>query len=119
MLEDVVTGALTSGVNVSTFVALNALLLGAVFSLAALLAVSLRSAPALAPHAAALLVLALGLWALIGWYVVAVVGFTAPEEQRRQLAAALGPDGAGPDGGDGREAAAGGGGGGGEPKKEQ
>jgi hypothetical protein len=37
-----------------------------------------------------LLALAIGLWGLIVWYVVAVIGFADPEQQRRELAGAGG-----------------------------
>jgi hypothetical protein len=97
-LEDVLTGAVTGGVNPSTFIVLNALLLAAVLSLAGLLAVSLHSAPALAPHAAFLLFLALVLWGLIFWFVSSVVGFADPEKQRGELLAG-GAEGGGAGGG--------------------
>lgn len=85
MLEEVLTGAITHGVNASTFLLINALLLLAVVSLAALVLVSWSSAPALVPHAAFLLFLALGLWALIIWFVISVIGFVDPEKQRKEL----------------------------------
>lgn len=99
MLEDVLTGAVTNGVNLSTFIVLNALLLVAVLSLASLLVLSLSGAPAAAPHCGALLLLALGLWASIDWYVICVIGFADPEQQRRQLEAggASGGEGGGAD----------------------
>jgi hypothetical protein len=85
MLDDIATGALTNGVNWATFLALNVLLGLATLSLGALLLVSIRAAPALVPHAAFLLLLALGLWALVVWFVSAVVGLADPEQQRREL----------------------------------
>jgi hypothetical protein len=84
-LEDVLTGSVTHGVNSSTFIAINALLGLAVLSLASLLAVSLQGAPALVPHAAFLLLLALGLWVSIVWFVVAVVGLVDPAQQQKEL----------------------------------
>jgi hypothetical protein len=98
-LEDVLTGAVTGGVNASTFVALNALLFAAVLALGGLLAASARAAPALVPHASFLLVLALCLWGLIFWFV-ASVGFTDPAAQRAELAGGgSGTDGSGGEGG--------------------
>ena len=59
-LDDVAVGSVTGGVNGATFILLNALLGLTVLSLAGLLAACvLGGATALAPHAAALLVLAL------------------------------------------------------------
>lgn len=84
-LDDLLTGAITHGVNYTTFAALNVLLFFAVLSIAGLLAVAAQSAPALVPHAAFLLVLALLLWAAIIWFVLAAVGLADPQAQRRQL----------------------------------
>lgn len=50
-----------------TILALNAALLGCILSLLALLALSISGAPALVPHVAFLLFLAVGLFFLINW----------------------------------------------------
>lgn len=86
-LEDVALGSVTAGVNRATFIALNALLGLTALSLAALTAVcAAGAAPALAPHAGALFVLSLLLWAAIAFFVGAT-GLVDAEQQRRELAA--------------------------------
>jgi ABC-type transport system involved in multi-copper enzyme maturation permease subunit len=82
--EDVLFGAVSQGVNHPTFVVLNVCLLLAVLSLASLLVASIASNPALVPHVAFLLFLAIGLWAAIVWFV-SNIGFTDPQEQRKEL----------------------------------
>jgi uncharacterized membrane protein len=73
----VAEGALQSGVNGSTYAALNGVLLLVVLSLVPLLAVALAGAPALVPHVLALLAIALALWGC----VIYVVGVLATEEK--------------------------------------
>ncbi len=51
-----------------TVLVLNVALIGCIFSLGALLALSISGAPALVPHVAFLLFLAIGLFFLINWY---------------------------------------------------
>jgi hypothetical protein len=82
--EDVVFGAVSKGVNQPTFVVLNVCLFLAVLSLALLLLASISSNPALTPHVAFLLFLAIGLWAAIVWFV-SNIGLTDPQEQRKEL----------------------------------
>lgn len=82
--EDLVYGAITNGVNHPTFAALNVVLLLAVLSLAFLLFTSIQTNPALVPHAAFLLFLAIGLWAAIIWFI-SNIGLTDSEQQRKQL----------------------------------
>lgn len=82
--EDLVYGAVTRGVNQPTFAALNLVLLLAVLSLALLLIASIYSNPALVPHVAFLLFLAVGLWASIVW-LVGNLGLTDSAEQRKEL----------------------------------
>jgi hypothetical protein len=84
-LDDLLTGAITHGVNYTTFAVLNVLLFFAVLSIAGLLVAAAQSAPALVPHAAFLLALALLLWAAITWFVLSAVGLADPQAQRRQL----------------------------------
>ncbi|CAD7702571.1 unnamed protein product [Ostreobium quekettii] len=82
--EDIVFGALTSGVNKPTFVCLNIVLLLCVVTLGATLLLSIAAYPFLVPHLAFLLMLALGLWALIIWFVCNL-GMTTSEQQRKEL----------------------------------
>jgi hypothetical protein len=83
-LEAVAVGALSAGVNLPTFLALNAALGGVVLTLVATLALAHRTRPELVPHLLALLVLATGLWALLVW-LVTTVGFADARKQRREL----------------------------------
>ena len=83
-VDDLVVGTISHGVNTPTLVLLNVCLGLAIFALALLLTVSLYSAPALVPHAAILLVLALCLCGLINW-VIASVGLVDAEEQHKAL----------------------------------
>ncbi len=83
-VEDLAYGAITNGVNHPTFAALNVVLLLAVLSLTFLLFTSIQTNPALVPHAAFLLFLAIGLWAAIIWFI-SNIGLTDSEQQRKQL----------------------------------
>lgn len=78
--QDVATGAVSTGVNGATFLALNAVLLAAIFSLILLLAFSLTANPALVPHVLVLIFLAVGLWGLMIW-LIGVVGVQEAEQQ--------------------------------------
>lgn len=83
-LEDIANGAITQGVNQPTLLVLNGCLGLTVLSLVLLLLVSINSAPALAPHAAVLLVLALALWVAINLFIGSV-GLVSAEDQQREL----------------------------------
>jgi hypothetical protein len=83
-LEAVAVGALSSGVNLPTFLALNAALFCVVLALVALLALSSRARPELVPHVFVLLLLATGLWGLLIW-LVTTVGLEDAGKQRREL----------------------------------
>jgi hypothetical protein len=76
-INDVAAGALTVGVNFSTFVAVQFVLLLAIFSLIILLALSFTAYPFLVPHVVVLIFLAVGLWGLMIW----LVGMTGLQEQ--------------------------------------
>ncbi|CAL8468145.1 g7684 [Coccomyxa elongata] len=89
LVEDVLYGALTSGVNKPTVLLLNVALIGCIFSLGALLALSINGAPALVPHVAFLLFLAIGLFFLINWFLTQV-GTVDTAQQRNEL---FGPSG--------------------------
>jgi hypothetical protein len=83
-LEDVVLGAISHGVNLPTAVVLNIVLALAVGSLLILLLVSFYSHPALVPHVIVLLVLAVGLWVSINWFISnvgLVAGTSLTDEQ--------------------------------------
>jgi hypothetical protein len=82
--EDVAFGAISKGVNQPTFVVLNICLLLAVLSLAFLLFASIATNPALVPHVAFLLFLAIGLWGAIVWFI-GNIGLTDAQEQRKEL----------------------------------
>ncbi|BDA42168.1 hypothetical protein COCOBI_03-0530 [Coccomyxa sp. Obi] len=90
LLEDVLYGALTSGVNKPTVLLLNLALIGCILSLGALLALSINGAPALVPHVAFLLFLAIGLFFLINWFLTQI-GTVDSAQQRKEL---FGPNGA-------------------------
>jgi hypothetical protein len=83
-LEAVAVGALSAGVNLPTFAALNAALFGVVCTLCGTLALAHRPRPELVPHLLALLGLAAGLWALLVW-LVTTVGFADARKQREEL----------------------------------
>lgn len=82
--EDVVLGALGSGVNHPTLVFLNVVMALAVASLLLLLAVSTVSHPPLLPHVVVLLLLAIGLWASINWFI-SNVGLVDAQVQQKEL----------------------------------
>ncbi|CAK0761839.1 hypothetical protein CVIRNUC_002899 [Coccomyxa viridis] len=84
MIEDILYGALTNGVNKPTVLALNAALIGCILSLAALLVLSINGVPSLVPHVGFLLFLAIGLLFLINWFI-SQVGTVEPKEQRKTL----------------------------------
>lgn len=84
-LEAVAVGALSAGVNLPTFLALNAALFGVVLTLCATLALAHGGGrPELVPHLLALLALAAGLWALLVW-LVTTVGLADARKQKRGL----------------------------------
>lgn len=82
--EDIVLGALGSGVNHPTLVFLNVVMALAVASLLLLLAVSTVSHPPLLPHVVVLLLLAIGLWASINWFI-SNVGLVDAQVQQQEL----------------------------------
>lgn len=90
-LSDIAAGAVSSGVNLPTFVALNAALLAVILCLILLLAFSLSSPghAFLVPHVAVLIFLAIGLWGLMIW-LIGVVGLT--DVSSSDAAAAAGGD---------------------------
>ena len=77
-------GALSAGVNLPTFAAVNAALFALVVALVALLALSHRSRPELVPHLLALVALTTGLWSLLVW-LVTTVGLADARAQRREV----------------------------------
>lgn len=81
--SQIASGALESGVNFPTFVAINVALFAVILSLILLLAASLTSNPALVPHVCALIFLAIGLWGLI-IYVVNLTGLADGNQQEIQ-----------------------------------
>lgn len=84
-LEAVAVGALAAGVNLPTFLALNAALFAVVLTLCATLALAHGGGrPELVPHLLALLALAAGLWALLVW-LVTTVGLADARKQKRGL----------------------------------
>lgn len=83
-LNDLTYGAVTQGVNQTTFLVLNVCLFLAVISLLSLLFMSIHAFPALVPHVAVLLGLALGLWFLISWFI-ANIGLVDPAAQQKEL----------------------------------
>jgi hypothetical protein len=82
--EALAVGALSAGVNLPTFLAVNAALFFLVATLVALLALSHRSRPELVPHLLALVALTTGLWSLLVW-LVTTVGFADARKQRSEL----------------------------------
>lgn len=82
--EDIVVGALGSGVNAPTWALLNVVIALAVLSLLGLLGYSIQRNTDLTPHVVVLLVLALGLWASINW-LISNLGLTSTEDQHKQL----------------------------------
>mmetsp|Transcript_18002 Transcript_18002/g.54186 ORF Transcript_18002/g.54186 Transcript_18002/m.54186 type:complete len:123 (+) Transcript_18002:78-446(+) len=83
-LADVAYGALTPGINVPTVAVLNVALLGCIGCLLFLLIGAVSSSSWLIPHAAFLLLLAVGLLISINWFVYQL-GTVSPAEQQRQL----------------------------------
>lgn len=83
--SQVASGALESGVNYSTFIAINVALFAVILSLILLLAASLTSNPALVPHVCVLIFLAIGLWGLIV-YVVNLTGLSDCAQQQQSEA---------------------------------
>jgi hypothetical protein len=81
---DILFGAITSGVNLPTHIAVNVILGLAFSSLLALLAASVATKPWLVPHVLVLLVLAAGLWISINWFI-SQTGLVDSSEQRKQL----------------------------------
>lgn len=75
--NDIATGAVSEGTNLSTFVALQVVLLLVIFSLILLLAFSFTANPALVPHVLVLIFLTIGLWGLMIW-LIGVVGVVKP-----------------------------------------
>uniref|UniRef100_A0A7R9VBD4 Uncharacterized protein n=1 Tax=Chlamydomonas euryale TaxID=1486919 RepID=A0A7R9VBD4_9CHLO len=83
-LSDVFVGALSSGVNATTLVLLNVVVGAALGSILLLLALSAYGNPELVPHVVVLLVLGLGLWASLNWFICNV-GLADPKQQRQQI----------------------------------
>jgi hypothetical protein len=83
-LQDVVVGALGSGVNLPTLVLLNVITGGAVLTIALLLALSIYTNPPLVPHVCVLLVLSIGLWVAINWFI-SNVGLVEVAQQEKEL----------------------------------
>lgn len=83
-LNDIFVGALSSGVNANTLVLLNTVLgltFGCIFFL---LWTAVSKNPALLPHVAVLIVLAIGLTASINWFVYNI-GLVDPQQQNKEL----------------------------------
>ena len=70
--EDVALGAVTEGVNQTTFLVLNVVLFLVVLSLFALLFLCISASPSLVPHIAVLLLIAICLWVSIFWLISSV-----------------------------------------------
>lgn len=83
-LTDVAYGALTPGINAPTVAVLNVALVGCIGCLTYLLVNAVVISSWLVPHAAFLLVLAIGLWISVNWFVFQL-GTVSPEEQQKQL----------------------------------
>ena len=83
-MNDIFVGALAKGVNCNTLIALNSILVAAILSLLALLALSIISYQFLVPHVIVLLVLAALLTASINWLVLSM-GLADPAEQEKEL----------------------------------
>lgn len=83
-LLDIAYGAISSGVNLPTHVAVNVILGLAFLSLLTLLAASVATQPWLVPHVIVLLLLAAGLWASINWFI-AQTGIVDASQQRKEL----------------------------------
>jgi energy-converting hydrogenase Eha subunit E len=83
-LEEILVGALGSGVNQPTLVFLNVALMSVVMSLVFLLFATWNTKPDLWPHVAFLLVLACGLWGLMNWFILNV-GTVDAKTQRQEL----------------------------------
>jgi hypothetical protein len=81
VLNDLVVGALSNGVNPSTLVLLNVVLVGVFGSLLLLLGSSISNNPALLPHVVVLLLLAVGLTVSINWFVLNI-GLVNPKDQK-------------------------------------
>lgn len=84
MIYDIVIGALSGGVNFSTLALLNIVLALTFGSLLLLAWNSTVHNPALLPHVAILLVLALGLTISINWFV-SNIGLADPNQQKKEL----------------------------------
>lgn len=91
MLYDVAIGAISTGVNQSTFFALNGVVFVLWLLLAYLLYATATSEPYgwLAPHCAAMLGLCTCLAGVLNWYIV-TVGLTTVEQQEASLVGADG-----------------------------
>jgi hypothetical protein len=83
-LEEILVGALASGINQPTVVCLNVALLSVVLSLGFLLFSTWNTNPGLWPHVAFLLFLACGLWILMNWFILNV-GTVDADQQREEL----------------------------------
>lgn len=89
LLEDVLYGAVSPGVNLSTKLIMHVVLGLCVLSLVSLLAVSVLINPIWSVHAVVLLVLAVALWISMTW-LIDTVGLTDSREQKKLI---LGEDG--------------------------
>lgn len=83
-LEDILYGALASGVNKPTVIVLNASLVCCILVLLALLILSIQGAPYLVIHVCFLLLLAVCLLVLINWFLNQI-GLVKTEDQRKEL----------------------------------
>jgi hypothetical protein len=83
-LQDIFIGALGSGVNFATLVAVNVVTAGAFSSLLFLLFASYQTNPSLVPHVYVQLFFALGLWASINWFVMNM-GLADSSQQSKEL----------------------------------
>ncbi len=83
-LNDVFLGSLTTGVNLSTLVLLNVVIGLAFLSILLLMLISAMANPALMPHVVVLLILSLGLWISINWFVCNI-GLVDPKQQEKEM----------------------------------
>lgn len=81
-LTDVAYGALAPGINAPTVAVLNVALVGCIGCLTFLLVNAVTSASWLIPHAAILLLLTIGLWLSINWFVFQLGTVSSAEQQK-------------------------------------
>lgn len=83
-VTDILVGAITKGVNAPTWVVLNVICGLAFTSLLFLLGTSYFYSPALVPHVWVLLILAIGLWVSINWYIQQVMFCSMLNQRSKQ-----------------------------------